>query len=119
MRRVVRLLAGMETEVLEHHDLAGLERLRGVAHLDLRGQDNVLLDSDGRVRVIDLAAAVCLRPGSLRHRLFFGWFSFADRAALLKWKRLLDAGPYTPEEERFLERHRFWRSLWIFNRKRR
>ena len=33
-------------------------------------------------------------------------------------KRLL-AGEFTDEEQAFLRRYRFWRSLWIFNPKRR
>ena len=90
---------------------------RGLAHLDLRGRDNVMVDRAGRVRVVDLAASMWLRPGSLTHRLAFGWIKLADEAALLKWKGLLDAGPYTAEEAAFLRRYRFWRALWIFNRK--
>jgi len=103
-----------------------LERLRGIvetmharglAHLDLRGRENVMLDRDGEIHVLDLAAAVWFRPGSLPHRLFFGWFKLADEAALLKFKRLLGAGEYTEREQAFLRRFRFFRSLWIFNRK--
>jgi hypothetical protein len=104
-----------------------LERLRevvarmhaaGLAHLDLRGRENVMIDAAGRLYVLDLASAVWLRPGGLAHRLFFGWLAATDRAALLKWKRLLAAGPYTAAEDAFLRRFRFWRSLWIFNPKR-
>ena len=66
-----------------------------------------------------LASAVWLRPGGLAHRLLFRWMTQVDRSALLKWKGLLQAGPYTPDEQSFLRRYRFFRSLWIFNRKRR
>ena len=90
---------------------------RGLAHLDLRGRENVMLDVNDELHVLDLAAAVWFRPGSLRHRLFFGWFKLADEAALLKFKRLLGVGEYTEEEQAFLRRFRFYRSLWIFNRK--
>jgi hypothetical protein len=90
----------------------------GLAHLDLRGRENVMIDGAGRLHVLDLASAVWLRPGGLAHRLFFGWLAATDRAALLKWKRLLSAGPYTDAELEFLRRFRFWRSLWIFNPKR-
>lgn len=104
-----------------------LERLRevvdrlhaaGLAHLDLRGRENVIIDAEGRVFVLDLAGAVWLRPRSLAHRLFFGWLKLADDSALLKWKRLLGTAPYTDQEQAFLRRWGFWRSLWPFNRKR-
>jgi serine/threonine protein kinase len=90
---------------------------RGLAHLDLRGRENVMLDVNDEIHVLDLAAAVWFRPGSLGHRLFFGWFKLADQAALLKFKRILGAGEYTEKEQAFLRRFRFYRSLWIFNRK--
>ncbi len=91
----------------------------GLVHLDLSGRDNVLLTDDGRVFVLDLASAVWFRPEGWAHRLFFGWFRKPDQAALLKWKRVLGAGEYTEEERSFLRRYGFWRSLWIFNPKRR
>lgn len=89
----------------------------GIAHLDLGGRDNVMLAADGTLRVLDLASAVYLRPGGVAHRAVFRFLKRADDAALLKFKRLLSAGPYTAEEEAFLRRHRFWRTLWFFNRK--
>jgi hypothetical protein len=89
----------------------------GLAHLDLRGRENVMLGPGGEIYVLDLAGAVWFRPGSLAHRLFFRWFWLTDQAALLKWKALLGAGPYTPQEQAFLDRYRFWRVLWPFNRK--
>jgi hypothetical protein len=91
---------------------------RGLAHLDLGGNDNVLLGTDGEIYVLDLAAAVWLAPGSSSSRMFFPLLARADRAALLKWKRLLAAGEYTVEETAFLRRQRRWRALWPFNRKR-
>ncbi len=90
----------------------------GLVHLDLRGRDNVLLTGDGRVYIVDLASAVWFRPGGWANRMFLRWFRKPDRAALLKWKRVLGAGKYTEEETSFLRRYGFWRSLWIFNRKR-
>jgi hypothetical protein len=95
----------------------GMHR-RGLVHLDLRGKDNVVLTPDGRVVVLDLAAAVRLRPGGWPHRLLFRWLATTDEAALLKWKRILGSEPYTADEQAFLRRYRFWRALWIFNRKR-
>jgi hypothetical protein len=92
---------------------------RGVLHLDLRALRNVLVREDGRVFVIDFAAAVRFRPGGLLHRIFFGRLSRIDRAAVVKWKKLLNAGPLTPEETRLAASQRRWGSLWPFNRSRR
>jgi hypothetical protein len=89
----------------------------GVAHLDLRRQDNVLLDREGRVRVVDFASALWLRPGGPWHRRLFGLLRFTDETALLKWKQLLGAGTYTESEQALLRRHDRWRVLWPFNRK--
>ena len=103
-----------------HAQLRGLvERLHdsGLAHLDLRGFENILVDAEGRLYILDLASAVWFRPGGWARRRLLPWFRKPDRAALLKWKQRLDAGPYTAEEQSFLRRYRFWRSLWIFNRK--
>ncbi|MCP3979572.1 MAG: hypothetical protein GY716_09620 [bacterium] len=91
---------------------------RGMVHWDLRTRDNVLATDDDRVYVLDLASAMWLRPGGLAHRLLSPWMQLIDRSALLKWKNLLAAGPYTDEEQAFVDRYRFWRSLWIFNPKR-
>lgn len=108
--RGAELLAELRTIVGALHEA-------GLTHLDLRGRANVLVDVEGRVRVLDLASAVWFRPRSLPHRLFFGPLATTDEAALLKWKRLLGAGPYTAEEQAFLDRFGFWRMLWPFNRK--
>jgi hypothetical protein len=90
---------------------------RGLAHLDLRGRENVLVRPDGTLVILDLAGAVRLRPGSLAHRLFFPWLARADESAFLKWKLLLDPSGLTAEESTFLRRFRRVRSLWPFNRK--
>jgi hypothetical protein len=108
--RGAELLERLRDVVRELHDA-------GLAHLDLRGRENVLVAEDGRIFVLDLASAVRMRPGGLAYRLLFRRFAVADAAAVLKWKRLLDAGPYTEEEQLFLARFRFWRGLWPFNRK--
>jgi hypothetical protein len=89
----------------------------GVVHWDLRARQNVLLTPDGELFVIDFASAMRLKPGSLVHRLFFPLMSWIDETAYLKWKGILEAGPYTDEELAMLRRARFWRRLWLFNRK--
>jgi hypothetical protein len=88
----------------------------GVVHLDLRGRENVILDRQGRIYVVDFASALWLRPGSWRHRLLFGWLSKMDEAAYLKWKTIVEAGPFTDDEQRFIDRFRMLRPLWLHRR---
>jgi hypothetical protein len=90
---------------------------QGLVHLDLRGRQNVLRARDGQVYVLDLAGAAWFRPAGLPQRLFGRLLLQADRAALLKWKLLLDAGPLSDAERSFLRRWGFFRALWVFNRK--
>ena len=90
---------------------------RGVVHWDLRARRNVLLRPDGRIVVVDFAGAMSFRPGGWAHRLLFRRFRSTDDSALLKWKQILEAGPWTEREEAFVRRHRRWRRWWIFNRK--
>ncbi|HKQ62756.1 MAG TPA: hypothetical protein VJS92_15805 [Candidatus Polarisedimenticolaceae bacterium] len=92
---------------------------RGLVHWDLRARENVLVDATGTIYVLDFASAMWLRPGGLAHRLLFGWMRRIDESAYLKWKQLLGAGPYTPEEQAFLRRFHAWRPLWPFRRGRR
>ena len=99
------------TEIVERMHRTGL------FHLDLRGIDNVMLGPDGQVFVLDLAGALWVRPGGWAERVFSGWLEMTDRAALLKWKTILVACELNDEEQAFLRRYRFWRSLWIFNPK--
>ncbi|MDH3628877.1 MAG: hypothetical protein OES25_14620 [Acidobacteriota bacterium] len=90
---------------------------RGVVHSDLRSRHNVLVTTSNEVFVVDFAAAIRLRPAGLLHRLLFRRLANFDRSALLKWKEVLRAGPYTDEEESFLKRFRIFRGLWFINRK--
>ena len=99
------------TEIVERMHRTGL------FHLDLRGLENVMIGPDEQVFVLDLAGAFWVRPGGWAEWLFSSWFEMTDRAALLKWKKILEAGEFTDEERAFLGRYRFWRSLWIFNPK--
>jgi hypothetical protein len=103
-----------------------LERLRtcldrmhraGVFHMDLRARDNVLLRSDGEIVLVDLAGAVCLRPGGVLHRLLSRFLSVPDEAGYLKWKQLLAPDRITGWERLSMERYRWLRRLWIFNPK--
>jgi hypothetical protein len=89
----------------------------GVFHQDLRGRENVLVRPGGDLVLLDLAGAVCLRPGGLTYRLFRPLLRLSDESAFLKWKALLTPGRFTREEEAFLRRFRALRPLWIFNRK--
>jgi hypothetical protein len=90
----------------------------GMVHWDLRARENVLVTPSGEIFVLDFASAVCLRPGSLAHRLLFSCFKQIDESAYLKWKRILEAGPFTDRERAMVRRHDFWRALWVFNPRR-
>ena len=88
---------------------------RGVAHIDLRKRDNILITTDGRPYVIDFNASFCFQPGSLAARWIFPLLRHIDTSAVLKWKARLAPGLLTREETR---RHRlmsFLRRFWIFN----
>ena len=76
----------------------------GVVHWDLRARQNVLITDDGELYVIDFASAIWLRPGGLAHRLIFKRLTWVDESAYLKWKGILEAGPYSDEEQAFLRR---------------
>lgn len=89
----------------------------GVAHLDLRGRENVLVRDDGEIVIVDLGSAICLRPGGIPHRVFFGFLTMLDESAYLKWKLLLTPDRFTREEIRFLRRFRLLRPFWPINRK--
>ncbi len=89
----------------------------GVFHQDLRGRENVLIRPDGELVLLDLAGALCLKPGGIAYRCLRPLLRLSDESAFLKWKALLTPGRFTAAEERFLRRFRFWRSLWRFNRK--
>jgi hypothetical protein len=89
----------------------------GLVHWDLRTRDNVVVGENGKLYVLDFASAFRLRPGSIAYKALFRRMRQIDISALLKWRQLLHAGPLSEEEEAFLRRYRFWRSLWVFNRK--
>ncbi len=90
---------------------------RGVAHLDLRRRDNILVDPDGDVHLIDFATAHVSSPGTLRRRFLFPRFRSIDRSAFLKWKRLLTPEDLTEREERKLRQHHLLRTVWFYNRR--
>ena len=90
---------------------------RGIAHLDLRGRENVMVTADGRIVLLDLGGAVWLRPGGLVHRLLFPLLAAADEAAWVKWKEMLAPGELTERERAFARRFRRLRALWVFNPK--
>jgi hypothetical protein len=90
---------------------------RGVAHVDLRGRDNILVDGARRLWVLDFGASWTLgRGGPLRRRLF-ALGCFIDRAAVLKWRLLLAPEGMASRERARHTRFRRLRRLWPFNLK--
>jgi serine/threonine protein kinase len=103
---------GQLNEIVERiHD-------RGIAHLDLRSNNNIVVRPDGSVFVLDFASAVRLKPGGLAHRLLFSFLRNLDVSGLLKWKLCLQPSLLTADEQRQLARHDRLSAFWIVNRKR-
>jgi tRNA A-37 threonylcarbamoyl transferase component Bud32 len=95
--------------------LVGQIHARGVAHIDLRKRDNILVSEDGRPCIIDFNASLCFDPAGLAARFLFPFLRRIDDSALLKWKARLAPELLSPEES---TRHRWMtrlRRLWIFN----
>jgi tRNA A-37 threonylcarbamoyl transferase component Bud32 len=88
---------------------------RGVAHLDLRKRDNILIAAPGTPSIIDFNASVRFARGGLLARLLFPMFRAIDRAALLKWKAQLCPAAMTRDERRHHRRMTRLRRFWIFN----
>ncbi|MEM7705710.1 MAG: lipopolysaccharide kinase InaA family protein [Pseudomonadota bacterium] len=59
---------------------------RGVYHLDLRNQGNVLVDAEGRCYLIDFASSLYLPPSSLRRLVLTPLARAFDRYGLGKWE---------------------------------
>jgi len=95
--------------------LVGQIHARGVAHIDLRKRDNILISEDGRPCIIDFNASFCFDPAGPGARLLFPMLRRIDDSAVLKWKSRLAPELLTAAEA---ERHRLMsrlRRLWIFN----
>jgi len=91
---------------------------RGVAHVDLRGRDNILVDSRRHVRVLDFGASWLRGEGGWLRRRLFALGALIDRAAVLKWRLLLTPEAVGPHERSQHESFRRLRRLWPFNPKR-
>lgn len=88
---------------------------RGVAHIDLRKRDNILITEDGRPCIIDFNASFCFDPAGPGARFLFPILRRIDDSAVLKWKSRLAPELLSPDEA---VRHRFMsrlRRLWFFN----
>jgi hypothetical protein len=90
---------------------------RGVAHVDLRGRDNILVDEARRVWVLDFGASWRCAPGSWLRRWLFSLGCRVDRVALLKWRLLLAPESVNARERRRMALFQRWRRLWFFNPK--
>jgi hypothetical protein len=90
---------------------------RGVAHVDLRGRDNILVDGARRLWVLDFGASWALAGGGPLRRWLFALGCFIDRAAVLKWRLLLAPERMASGERARHARFRRLRRLWPFNPK--
>jgi hypothetical protein len=94
--------------------LTGQLHERGVFHLDLHQRKNLLVDSDGRLELVDFGAA--LAPGPIV-RALLGWLLRAvDRQAAYKYLARFAPDALTEEEARAVLRQRALRRLWPFSR---
>jgi len=59
---------------------------RGVVHLDLRHQGNVLVGDDGAPVLLDFGSALVFAPGSNAARAAVALFGWIDRSAVAKWR---------------------------------
>jgi predicted Ser/Thr protein kinase len=59
---------------------------RGVVHLDLRHQGNVLVGDDGAPVLVDFGSALVLPPGSALARVACALLGWIDRSAVEKWR---------------------------------
>jgi len=84
---------------------------RGVYHLDIRQRRNLLLDSHGRVRLVDFGAAFGFGP--LRRRLFGALLGWVDRLSVLKHLARYAPAELTPAEARSVLRAQRLRRLWV------
>jgi serine/threonine protein kinase len=65
---------------------------RGVVHLDLRHQGNVLVGDDGAPVLIDFGSALVLRPGGAAARIACALLGWIDHRAVAKWRAYSGAG---------------------------
>ena len=59
---------------------------RGVVHLDLRHQGNVLVGDDGAPVLVDFGSALVIAPGSALARVAVALLGWIDRSAVAKWR---------------------------------
>jgi serine/threonine protein kinase len=88
---------------------------RGVAHLDLRKRDNILVTEGGEPSIIDFNASIAFEPGSIAARLFFPLLRGVDRGGVLKWRHFLLPDCLSEREQRRIRRQSRLRRLWIFS----
>jgi predicted Ser/Thr protein kinase len=85
----------------------------GVFHLDLHMRKNLLLDDEGRLRVIDFGSAVA--PGPVLRAFLGGLLRHIDNHAPCKYLARFAPEELSDEEARAVLRHRWLRVLWPFS----
>ena len=75
----IAFFSALDAAIAEMH-------VRGVVHLDLRHQGNVLVGQDGAPVLVDFGSALVLPPGSCSARLARALLGWIDRSAVRKWR---------------------------------
>ena len=88
---------------------------RGVVHLDLRHNGNILLSEEGEPFLVDFNSSFYFKERGLLRRFLFPLLRWVDYGGLLKLKQRVSPSLMTSEELFFLKRFNLLRRLWIFN----
>ncbi len=88
---------------------------RGVVHLDLRHNGNILLSEKGEPFLVDFNSSFYFKERGLLRRFLFPLLRWVDYGGLLKLKQRVSPSLMTSEELFFLKRFNLLRRLWIFN----
>lgn len=93
----------LEALVIKMHE-------KGIAHLDLRNKNNILITADGGPALIDFQSAVSIKglPGRLRRLMFV-----VDLSGVYKYWNKLSPETMTPQGKEAVQRMASLRRFWV------